>query len=208
MTMRWESLRKLSQWLRLVAKTPFAGGGGDGPRRNPNTIGRVFLLDRTEGRGPFPVVARQSRLARERRAFDVSNRGARRHHTRSERLTRIKSPASLEKQKIYQALPGADAPKHRQVTVIDESGDDYLYPEEYFVPIQPPKAAERALVTVPQQSRSNHRLEISASGVFVPGKAERGMVVSAHVAMPPRTRVVSRRRLDQSLNCCLTGEGG
>ena len=55
-------------------------------------------------------------------------------------------PASLEKRKIYEALPDADAEKHHQVRVIDESGEDYLYPEEYFVPVKLPKAAEQALV--------------------------------------------------------------
>jgi hypothetical protein len=30
--------------------------------------------------------------------------------------------------------------------VVDESGEDYLYPEEYFVPIKLPQAAERALL--------------------------------------------------------------
>jgi hypothetical protein len=30
--------------------------------------------------------------------------------------------------------------------VIDESGEDYLYPEEYFVPVQLPEAAEKAVL--------------------------------------------------------------
>jgi hypothetical protein len=30
--------------------------------------------------------------------------------------------------------------------VVDESGEDYLYPEAFFVPIELPKAAEKALV--------------------------------------------------------------
>lgn len=55
-------------------------------------------------------------------------------------------PASLEKRKIYEALPDVDAEKHHQVRVIDDSGEDYLYPEEYFVPVKLPKAIEQALV--------------------------------------------------------------
>ena len=44
-------------------------------------------------------------------------------------------------------LPNADeAAKHRQVRVVDESGEDYLYPEKYFVPIKLPQAAERAVL--------------------------------------------------------------
>ena len=57
-------------------------------------------------------------------------------------------PTSLEKRKIYEALPDADAGKHHQVRVIDESGEDYLYPQEYFVAVKLPKATEQALVDV------------------------------------------------------------
>ena len=39
---------------------------------------------------------------------------------------------SLERRKIYATIPDADAVKHRQIRVIDESGDDYLYPAAYF----------------------------------------------------------------------------
>lgn len=52
--------------------------------------------------------------------------------------------ASLELRKVYRLLADAQGAKHGQVRVIDESGEDYLYPEEYFVPIKLPQAAERA----------------------------------------------------------------
>jgi hypothetical protein len=51
-------------------------------------------------------------------------------------------PASLETRKIYRLLPDQAAGKHRLVRVIDESGEDYLYPQEYFVPIKLPRAVE------------------------------------------------------------------
>jgi hypothetical protein len=54
-------------------------------------------------------------------------------------------PASLEKRKIYEALRDADAAKHDQIRVVDESGEDYLYPDEYFVPVSLPKATREAL---------------------------------------------------------------
>ncbi|MEX2431317.1 MAG: hypothetical protein WD645_05290 [Dehalococcoidia bacterium] len=38
--------------------------------------------------------------------------------------------ASLERRKLYEIIPDADAAKHRQLRVVDESGEDYLYPEE------------------------------------------------------------------------------
>ncbi len=47
--------------------------------------------------------------------------------------------ASLEIRKIYQILPDKIALKHGQIRVIDESCDDYLYPEEFFVPLNFPK---------------------------------------------------------------------
>lgn len=55
-------------------------------------------------------------------------------------------PASLELRKIYRMLPDDKAAKHSLMRVVDESGEDYLYPERYFVPIQLPPAAEEAFL--------------------------------------------------------------
>jgi len=41
-------------------------------------------------------------------------------------------PASLELRKIYQVIPDKAASRLRQIRVIDESGQDYLYPKDYF----------------------------------------------------------------------------
>ena len=46
--------------------------------------------------------------------------------------------ASLELRKIYEVLPDAPARLHGQRRVVDESGEDYLYPEEFFVDIKLP----------------------------------------------------------------------
>lgn len=51
-------------------------------------------------------------------------------------------PASLEIRKIYEVLPDDKAAKHGLVRIIDESGEDYLYPQDFFVPIEIPEAAE------------------------------------------------------------------
>ncbi len=53
--------------------------------------------------------------------------------------------ASLELRKIYRTIPDERAAKRRYLRVIDESGDDYLYPQHCFLPIQLPKSVERAL---------------------------------------------------------------
>jgi hypothetical protein len=58
-------------------------------------------------------------------------------------------PASLECRKVYQVLGDAQASKHGQVRVIDESGEDYLYPEKHFIPIKLPQAAERVVLRRP-----------------------------------------------------------
>jgi hypothetical protein len=55
-------------------------------------------------------------------------------------------PASLETRKVYRVLGDAEGSRHGLVRVIDESGEDYLYPQEYFVPIKLPQAAERAMM--------------------------------------------------------------
>ena len=55
-------------------------------------------------------------------------------------------PASLELRKLYRIIADAEAAKHQQLRVVDESGEDYLYPEEYFVLVPLPHAAERAML--------------------------------------------------------------
>lgn len=52
---------------------------------------------------------------------------------------------SLERRKIYLVLPDAQAAKHKQIRVIDESGEDYLYPKSFFAPIELPQAIRRAV---------------------------------------------------------------
>ena len=53
---------------------------------------------------------------------------------------------SLEPRKIYQVLPDPGAAKHRQIRVIDESGDNYLYPASYFTPIELPQPVRKAVL--------------------------------------------------------------
>jgi hypothetical protein len=54
--------------------------------------------------------------------------------------------ASLERRKIYRALADPEAAKRRQIRVIDESGDDYLYPQDFFAPIELPQPIRRAVL--------------------------------------------------------------
>ena len=54
-------------------------------------------------------------------------------------------PASLELYKIYRVLPDDDA-ADGDFRVIDESSEDYLYPADYFIPIEVPIAVEQAML--------------------------------------------------------------
>ena len=58
---------------------------------------------------------------------------------------RNKGAEDLEIRKVYRVLPDARAAKDGLIRVIDESGEDYLYPADYFVPVELPREAERAL---------------------------------------------------------------
>ena len=51
----------------------------------------------------------------------------------------------LEKRKIYQTLPDAEAEKEGYLRVVDESGENYPYPQSYFVLIPLPREAQEAL---------------------------------------------------------------
>jgi hypothetical protein len=55
-------------------------------------------------------------------------------------------PASLELHKIYRVLPDADAAMDGDVRVVDESGDDYLYPADWFAPIDLPRRVRTSLL--------------------------------------------------------------
>ena len=54
--------------------------------------------------------------------------------------------ASIELRKIYRAIPDTPAERHRLLKVIDESGEDYLYPQSFFLPIELPKAQVAARI--------------------------------------------------------------
>jgi hypothetical protein len=54
--------------------------------------------------------------------------------------------ASLEPRKLYEVLPDKDAAKHGQIRIIDESGEDYLYPEAFFAPVELPASTEKLIL--------------------------------------------------------------
>ena len=59
--------------------------------------------------------------------------------------------ASLELRKIYEVLEDPEATKHQMLRVIDEEGEDYLYPMSWFVLIELPQNVEQAILQLTQQ---------------------------------------------------------
>jgi hypothetical protein len=57
-------------------------------------------------------------------------------------------PSSLELHKIYRVIPDHNAEEDGDLRIIDESGEDYLYPANYFVLIQLPKVVENSLLQI------------------------------------------------------------
>jgi hypothetical protein len=56
------------------------------------------------------------------------------------------SEPDLELRKVYKVLPDEAAARDQHLRIIDESGEDYLYPASFFVFVEVPKAAERDLL--------------------------------------------------------------
>lgn len=54
-------------------------------------------------------------------------------------------PASLEPRKLYETLPDHNVNGRKMLRVVDESGEDYLYPSRLFVTLELPQSVEEAL---------------------------------------------------------------
>ena len=53
--------------------------------------------------------------------------------------------ASLERRKIYRVIPDKEASEENLIRAVDESGQSYLYPQNYFAPIKLPQPLLKAL---------------------------------------------------------------
>jgi hypothetical protein len=53
--------------------------------------------------------------------------------------------ASLERWKVYQTLEDQNAKDKNMIRVVDESGEDYLFPAQFFAPIELPETVEQAI---------------------------------------------------------------
>jgi hypothetical protein len=55
-------------------------------------------------------------------------------------------PASLELHKIYRVVDDKAAQRDGDLRIIDESGEDYLYPSTWFVPVEIPQAVKASFL--------------------------------------------------------------
>ncbi len=55
-------------------------------------------------------------------------------------------PDLLTPRRIYQVLPDEGAAESNYIRVVDNEGEDYLYPADYFISVELPAMAERALL--------------------------------------------------------------
>jgi hypothetical protein len=68
------------------------------------------------------------------------------HHTFVVCVSNEAYSASLELRKLYELLADDEAAKHGQVRIIDESGEDYLYPKTCFAPVEVPLRTEKLIL--------------------------------------------------------------
>jgi hypothetical protein len=54
--------------------------------------------------------------------------------------------AFLELRKLYETIPDKEAERHNQVRIIDESGEDYLYPSKFFAPVKLPMQTKNRIL--------------------------------------------------------------
>ena len=57
-------------------------------------------------------------------------------------------PSSLELHKIYRVIPDEDAAEDGDIRVVDESGEDYLYPAKWFAELKLPQEVQESLMHV------------------------------------------------------------
>ena len=61
-------------------------------------------------------------------------------------ISNVDYPVSLEKRKIYEVVSDPEAEEIDHIRVVDESGDDYLYPTTCFIDAHLPKEVQAAVV--------------------------------------------------------------
>ncbi len=95
---------------------------------------RMALVERKSNASVISTRARKGRSSAPKFAVCINN---------------SEYPASLELHKIYRVVADAQAMREGDLRVIDESGEDYLYPSEWFVPVELPPRIKGSLLRTP-----------------------------------------------------------
>jgi hypothetical protein len=72
-------------------------------------------------------------MARRRAKSGESNSPKQRQPRFAKCVRNDSNPASLKLGKTYEVIPDGKATRNHMIRVVDELGEDYLYPENYFV---------------------------------------------------------------------------
>ena len=59
-------------------------------------------------------------------------------------VTNVGYLVSLTLHKVYKVIPDEKGEKHSMIRIVDDSGEDYLFPAGRFVPVQIPEVAEQS----------------------------------------------------------------
>lgn len=105
------------------------------------SLGSGLTMARRER--PRSTGTKRAASAKKRSRSSASSRDGRVRHVVC--IANAGYPVGLEKRKIYAAIADAEAAKLGMVRVIDESGEDYLYPRDFFSEIQLSPALAKAL---------------------------------------------------------------
>lgn len=130
------------------------GGRQEDPRpkapRQGDCAGTVAERRDTNG-GVCTGMRRTASVGRKSNARGISTRQRRERKRPSGRafvvcVNNTEYPASLELHKIYRVVPDQEAAREGDLRVVDESGEDYLYPAKWFVPVELPRRVKTSLL--------------------------------------------------------------
>ncbi len=105
-------------------------------RRSCTGMRRMALVERKSNASATSTRAGKKRRRRSAPKFAVC-------------INNSEYPASLELHKIYRVVADEEAPREGDLRIIDESGEDYLYPAEWFVPVALPPRIRGSLLRTP-----------------------------------------------------------
>ena len=139
--------RRSPRVVRLESESVFgnctAEGAGEKRRALPQSVVPMIRCAQRK----FTGTKRMASAAKNSKSNVSSTEIGRRQHQFVICVRNDENPASLELRKLYEVIPDGKAAKHRMLRIVDESGEDYLYPEDYFIAVKLPQAVGRAVLS-------------------------------------------------------------